>query len=41
MYFPSPGPGEQGGDGWVGEEVRGLGQMAGQRLEVPGRRVLF
>lgn len=28
VYFPSPGPGEQGGDGGVGTEVRGLGWMA-------------
>lgn len=30
VYFPSPGPGEQGRDSGVAKEVRGLGWMAGR-----------
>lgn len=42
MYFPSPGPGEQGANSCVGEKVEGLGWTAGQgpkiRMEwVPSR----
>lgn len=33
VYFPSPGPGEQGGDSEVAKEVRGLGWMARRSSE--------
>ena len=33
VHFPSPGPGEQGGDSGVAKEVRGLGRMAGRSFE--------